>query len=220
MKTLNYWILLLMMAMPCIAFTSCGDDDDDSGNGTVKTCNVQADGKKTAFQYAYFWVDYDSFNKVYEHFFEFYNVDFKSLAMNPDKFRGKKMSFVTLVFSSPNKYDVNSLPTGEFTYNNYPNRNGQYFADCEINIDAGVDNNGNPFFGQFYTADWHSGYESSNLIINQISDGQYIIEVKNLNLVAGEPGEDGAEDNDRKTNGSFYFEGRFEDITSLMEEFD
>lgn len=140
--------------------------------------------------------------------------------MNPDKFRGKKISFVTLVFSSPNKYDVNSLPTGEFTYNNYPNRNGQYFADCEINIDAGVDNNGNPFFGQFYTADWHSGYESSNLIINQISDGQYIIEVKNLNLVAGEPGEDGAEDNDRKTNGSFYFEGRFEDITSLMEEFD
>lgn len=49
MKTLNYWILLLMMAMPCIAFTSCGDDDDDSGNGTVKTCNVQADGKKPLF---------------------------------------------------------------------------------------------------------------------------------------------------------------------------
>lgn len=45
MKSLNYWILMLLMATSCFTLVSCGDDDDEQGNGTTKKCHVDADGR-------------------------------------------------------------------------------------------------------------------------------------------------------------------------------
>ena len=75
---------------------------------------------------------------------------------------------------------------------------------------------GSDYCEQYYEADWNKGYQSSDLIISKTSDGLYKIEIKNLNLEAAQPGEFDIEQNkERKTTGSFYFEGRFEDISSL-----
>lgn len=36
MKSLNYWILMLLMATSCLTLASCGDDDDEQGNENTK----------------------------------------------------------------------------------------------------------------------------------------------------------------------------------------
>lgn len=91
-----------------------------------------------------------------------------------------------------------------------------YYYDCEININCVKNSDGSDYCEQYYEADWNKGYQSSDLIISKTSDGLYKIEIKNLNLEAAQPGEFDIEQNkERKTTGSFYFEGRFEDISSL-----
>lgn len=212
----NYWLLLLMTTL-CLTFTACGDDDDESGNGTVKTCQLQVDGRTANFQYAYFSVESESRGR-YSYLLEFYTIDMDYYVKHPYELIGKKMSNVTIAFSSPNRYDVSSLPTGSFTFNNYPN-DGEHFEDCEIQIDASY-SSGDDYQGQIYCADWTPGYASSDLIINKAANGQYTIEINNLKLLAGEPNDDGAGTNSRKTNGSFYFEGTFQDTTSWEIDWD
>ena len=60
---------------------------------------------------------------------------------------------------------------------------------------------------------------SGNLIINKTSEGLYKIEIRNLNLLAAEPGDFDIHESKRKTTGSFYFEGRFEDVSSYDFDF-
>ena len=47
----------------------------------------------------------------------------------------------------------------------------------------------------------------------------YKIEIRNLNLLAAEPGDFDIHESKRKTTGSFYFEGRFEDVSSYDFDF-
>ena len=45
MKSLNYWILMLLMATSCLTLASCGDDDDEQGNENTKKCYIDTDGR-------------------------------------------------------------------------------------------------------------------------------------------------------------------------------
>lgn len=218
MKSLNYWILLWMMAASCLMFTSCGDDDDE--NGKVKECYVDADGRNIGFQHAYLSIDEPSTSGgLYEYGLEFSNVDYISIAKNPTSIIGKKISDFYISFRSPNKYDINSLPEGEFPYARYSSGNEEYYDDCEIGINGVIDSNGDESCEQYYESDWNSGYNSGNLIISKTSEGLYKIEIKDLKLLAAEPGDFDLNNSKRKTTGSFYFEGRFEDISDYDFDF-
>ena len=84
---------------------------------------------------------------------------------------------------------------------------------------ATINSDGDESCEQYYETDWNSGYESGNLIINKTSEGLYKIEIRNLNLLAAEPGDFDIHESKRKTTGSFYFEGRFEDVSSYDFDF-
>ena len=56
MKSLNYWILMLLMAPSCLTLASCGDDDEQ-GNENIKKCYIDTDGRHVDFQYAYLSID-------------------------------------------------------------------------------------------------------------------------------------------------------------------
>lgn len=222
MKSLNYWILLWMMATSCLMFTSCGDDDDETGNGTTKKCHVDTDGRNVDFQYAFFSVDEPTYSgDLYDYELEFSNINYLNYNNNNIKeIIGKKISFIVIAFASPNKYDVNSLPEGEFPFrSSYSSSKSDYYYDCEINLDCVSNSDGSSYCGQYYEADWDTGYESGNLIISRTSEGLYKIEIKDLKLKAAEPGNFDIDDSKRKTTGSFYFEGRFEDISNYDFDF-
>lgn len=215
MKNLNYWILLLMVATSCLTLTSCGDDDDE-GNGTVKTCQVDTGGRKLDFQYAYFTREGSGGSYGYSYALEFTNTDYASISKNPSSIIGKKMSSVIIGFNSPNKYDANSLPEGEILYSFQSSSGRETYDEFYIGINATINKNGDEYCEQCYEADWNRGYESGNLIISKMSEGLYKIEIKNINLIAATPGEFEAHDkNGPKTTGSFYFEGRFEDTSDF-----
>ena len=57
MKSLNYWILMLLMATSCLTLASCGDDDDEQGNENTKKCYIDTDGRHVDFKYAYLSID-------------------------------------------------------------------------------------------------------------------------------------------------------------------
>ena len=218
MKSLNYWILMLLMATSCLTLASCGDDDAEQGNENTKKCYIDTDGRHVDFKYAYLSIDEPSYSGgLYEYELEFSNIDYFYYTKKQEEIIGKKVSFAVISFVSPKKYDINSLPEGDFPFQAYySSKKDDYYYDCEININCVKNSDGSDYCEQYYEADWNKGYQSSDLIISKTSDGLYKIEIKNLNLEAAQPGEFDIEQNkERKTTGSFYFEGRFEDISSL-----
>ena len=220
MKSLNYWILMLLMATSCFTLVSCGDDDAEQGNGATKKCHVDADGRNIDFGYAYFSIDEPSHSGgLYDYTLEFTNYDYLSILKNPASIVGKKISSFYIGFTSPNKYDINSLPEGEFPYSRYSSNKKESYYECEIGINGTINSDGDESCEQYYETDWNSGYESGNLIINKTSEGLYKIEIRNLNLLAAEPGDFDIHESKRKTTGSFYFEGRFEDVSSYDFDF-
>lgn len=209
---------MLLMATSCLTLASCGDDDDEQGNENTKKCYIDTDGRHVNFKYAYLSIDEPSYSGgLYEYELEFSNIDYFYYTKKQEEIIGKKVSFAVISFVSPKKYDINSLPEGDFPFQAYySSKKDDYYYDCEININCVKNSDGSDYCEQYYEADWNKGYQSSDLIISKTSDGLYKIEIKNLNLEAAQPGEFDIEQNkERKTTGSFYFEGRFEDISSL-----
>ena len=173
MKSLNYWILMLLMATSCFTLVSCGDDDDEQGNGTTKKCHVDADGRNIDFGYAYFSIDEPSHSGgLYDYTLEFTNYDYLSILKNPASIVGKKISSFYIGFTSPNKYP----------YSRYSSNKKESYYECEIAINGTINSDGDESCEQYYETDWNSGYESGNLIINKTSEGLYKIEIRNRSL--------------------------------------
>ena len=209
---------MLLMATSCLTLASCGDDDDEQGNENTKKCYIDTDGRHVDFKYAYLSIDEPSYSGgLYEYELEFSNIDYFYYTKKQEEIIGKKVSFAVISFVSPKKYDITPLTEGDFPFQAYySSKKDDYYYDCEININCVKNSDGSDYCEQYYEADWNKGYQSSDLIISKTSDGLYKIEIKNLNLEAAQPGEFDIEQNkERKTTGSFYFEGRFEDISSL-----
>lgn len=117
MKSLNYWILMLLMATSCLTLASCGDDDDEQGNENTKKCYIDTDGRHVDFKYAYLSIDEPSYSGgLYEYELEFSNIDYFYYTKKQEEIIGKKVSFAVISFVSPKKYDINSLPEGDFSF--------------------------------------------------------------------------------------------------------
>ena len=90
------------MATSCFTLVSCGDDDDEQGNGTTKKCHVDADGRNIDFGYAYFSIDEPSHSGgLYDYTLEFTNYDYLSILKNPASIVEKKSHLFILVLPLP-----------------------------------------------------------------------------------------------------------------------
>lgn len=213
-KQITFGMWMAIMAISCMFFTGCGDDDDDNGgsqkgNGSVATCKSVIDGRNTEYKYAYLLADEVSPN-TYEYGMYFATFDCVYYLTHPNKIPNDVLgsAFMIDIYPSTPSHDKN-LPLGEFSHN-------EYSCEIELNIPISYligEDMDEDYPEPFYTTDWER--ESSPLVISK-NKGNYRIEVNQLKLLASEPGAESVGQEDRKTTGSFYFEGVPGDISDYI----
>lgn len=204
LKGFLWGTVLMGMSMSAI---SCSNDDDEENTSKsgVKTCYANVDNQRIEYKYAYLYRAYLASENIYVYDLDFYTHDLMYYYQHPEKVSDDiSVSYFSIgLENSTTVYDANNLPVGEIEFDDY---------DCEIHMNIPIGNmfeeNDNIDFSQWYATDWNQGFASSPLIINK-ANGAYVIELRDLKLLACDPDEedDSISQNNRKTTGSFYFEG-------------
>lgn len=215
LKGFLWGTVLMGMSMSTI---SCSNDDDEENTSKsgVKTCYANVDNQRIEYKYAYLNRAYLASENIYEYELDFYTQDIMYYYQHPEKVSDEILiSYLSIEFEASTAYDANKLPVGEIEF-------GDYFCDIEMNVPLSniFETNDNINFNQWYTTDWNQGFASGPLIISK-ANGAYVIELRDLKLLACDPDgeDDGISSNNRKTTGSFYFEGtlQFFDMGNLDE---
>lgn len=215
LKGLLWGAVLMGMSMSAI---SCSNDDDEENTSKsgVKTCYANVDNQRIEYKYAYLFRAYSASENAYEYELDFYTHDIMYYYQHPEKVSDEILvSYLSIELETSTAYDANKLPVGEIEF-------GDYYCDIEMNVPIGnmFEENDNIDFDQWYTTDWNQGFASGPLIINK-ANGAYVIELRDLKLLACDPDGDGdsISSNNRKTTGSFYFEGTLQllDMGDLNE---
>lgn len=215
LKGLLWGAVLMGMSMSTI---SCSNDDDEENTSKsgVKTCYANVDNQRIEYKYAYLYRAYLASENIYVYDLDFYTHDLMYYYQHPEKVSDEILvSSFSINFEASTAYNANNLPVGEIEFDDY---------DCEIEMNVPLGNmmeeNDNIDFSQWYATDWNQGFASGPLIISK-ANGAYVIELRDLKLLACDPDgdNDGISSNNRKTTGSFYFEGtlQFFDMGNLDE---
>lgn len=203
-------IVALMMLSLCVV--SCGDDDDDDNNDDgggnpgagVVSCYAKVDGEQTDFKYAYRYADYFEEENESEVELVFSTVDLLDYYYNPSKIqKGATYSelYLDFVAASDGKVIAN-------TYNDY---GMEFHRNLDLYDTALGDGNNYPANYMYYISEPPASMPT--LTISK-SGNTYRINLQSINFWASEHnGNIGS----RQTVGSFYFEGSFEDVTTLLE---
>lgn len=111
MKTIKFYMTLVIMAMVCVTtFSACGDDDDDDNNGTGATnfSKFSVDGQKYDFSAYGFFIDNGSDGGERTGSFLFSNINLS---------KGLSQNVPWTYISVRIPYNGTSIPEGSFTNN-------------------------------------------------------------------------------------------------------
>lgn len=193
----KFFTFIICLALTAAA-TSCDDKEDtkkEGGSDDIGTCYITVEGQRTDFDYAYLVSDEGETITVFS------TIDILYYYKNPDKIKRGMMLSALSVYSN-NELSGGEIPFGEYDLEFIPTIDYyELFSDADESD------------YQEYTTDTDPGYESGPLKVTVLSDHSYKLEIASLKLTYGY----GDNDDEPKSTGTFYFEGKLTDASSMVQ---
>ena len=194
MKKLHSILALLLITICSMNFTACSSDDDEGSNSGVNKCYVEVDGKHIDFKYAYYFEDGEDCEIIFS------TIDILYYRNNPNKIKEG------ILFSDAYIELDEGLTSGTTT---------DYDFEVDHNLDLYqlfVDEDGE-LHGEnysWYTGDWTK--DMTPLTITK-TGSNYNISASSIPMLASD-GDDGIDNDSRKTTANIYFDGSLLDVTN------